>query len=142
MKNKQKNYLIIPADEVKDITNLDTPLSDAFTNNHVSKKHQKIILKLAIDDIAYELVTHKEYFFEGSLIKTILSFDKDKKIAILSNNTRIFIHPKFVTINEVKDFYNDIILADEASDYEKSVKEVLLDSKKVPFSKRKVKADR
>ena len=144
MKNKRKNYLIIPVSEVKNRYNLDDNLTKVFDNNYVTKRHQKIVIKLSFDDIykpsdAYELVTHEKYFFKESLIKTILSFDKDKKLTMLSNDTFINIHPKFVSIKEVKEFYNEIILADEARDYEKSVKKILLNSKKQLFSKRKVK---
>ena len=141
---KHRNYLIIPISNITVKDDVTFNVGSIFRNNYVSIIHRYIILKISDVDIyndthAHELLTHERFHFNGSVIKTILSPDPSKEITAYSESVVINIKPKLVTAKEVREFYREIINHNEADDYRKSVRELLLNNKKKLSSNEKVK---
>ena len=144
MKKERKDYLIIPIANVKNRIDESKNLSEVFTKNYVSKRHQYMVLKLAVCDQnracdAYELITNEPFFFERPFIKAILTPDNNRLVNIYSKTSVITINPKFVNVAKVKELFYEISEADEVYDYEDSIKEVLLKDKKSIFTKKRIK---
>lgn len=129
MKKKHREYLIIP------MANIRSKDNQAITiNSNLTSKYQKIILKLSLGDKAhsgdaYEVLSKQPFYFNGSLIQFLLKGKPYDTIDLESDNLLVDIHPKFVSIDEVKIFLNDVINSDEASNYKEFISDLLLNKK-------------
>ncbi len=139
---KQRNYLMVSIDNLKLKADSTLNVSSIFKNNFVCLKHRYIVLKISNFDLvnngyAYELLTNEAFKFDDSLIKTILNPNPLKEISAESSSAIITIIPKLVSLKEVRSFYKEIILYDEAKDYRKSINEILLNNEfKLSLEKR------
>ena len=132
---KKRNYLIIPVSNIalNDDSTYDT--NCIFNHYEVASIHRLVVLKLINIDIfndtkAHELLTNEIFHFDGSIIKALLSPYTPKNIKGHSEAVTIDTEPTLVTIDDVKAFYQEIISHGEAIDYQKAVRELLLNNKK------------
>ena len=137
MIKKHKEYLIIPIANIKAKDNSNI----LYNNSNIATNHQKIVLKLSNGyksrhgDIS-ELITKEPFYFKDSLFNIMYKGKPCDNMLIESDNLLINIHPRFVTIDEVKAFFDEIIACKEASYYEEFVSNLLLNSKKVLTKKK------
>lgn len=129
MKKIHKEYLIIPIANIESKDN-NISIDNIINSNNVIMNHQKIVLKLSLSNEnhtgdAYELITNEPFYFKQSLFDVLY---KGKPIFtdIESNQFLINIHPNFVTIEEVKAFFDEIISLGEAAAYKDLISDLLL----------------
>ena len=134
--NTIKNYyLIIPIDDVhmKEtkgncvITNWNTA-RNKFTEYRIPEEFQRIILKVSIGGLtppkdAFELLTNEMFYFKTPIIEHILN-KKDDTLIISSHSAEIYTNSHIYHAEAVKKFYQAIIDAGLAFDYEGAVREI------------------
>ena len=135
---KHKEYLIIPLTNIK---SKDNKIDELINNSQVTKEHQKIVLKLSYGyhnhhgDI-HELLTNEPFYFKASLFNIMYKGTPSDNMTIESDNLIINIHPKFVSIDEVKTFFDEIINSNEAKYYEDFISNILLNKKETLIKKK------
>ena len=134
-------YLIIPARDIYIRDNRgDVIASDGgaatkkFNEYKIPKDFQKIILKVSIGGIfspkdAFELTTDEMFYFKTPIIEHILN--KNNGMLILSShNTEIYTFSNICHADKVKAFYQQIIDAGLALEYESAIREIFNKPKK------------
>lgn len=142
---KKRDYLMVPVSNICLINDQTCDVNRIFNHFEVAIIHRCIVLKLFDIDLfndtkAQELLTNEIFHFDGSIIKTILSPYTPKNIKGHSDAVIVDTDPALVTIDEVKDFYQEIIEHGEANDYQKAVRTLLLNNKKKLSPDEKVKS--
>lgn len=132
--NTLKNYyLVIPVTDIwvkvkKDniVISDGKKATDIFNALDIPKEFQKIVLKISIGGMntpkdAFELTTNEMFYFKIPIIKAILNSSKYDKLEILSHHIDIYTKISFYHADKVKEFYQGIIDAKLALNYEKAV---------------------
>lgn len=99
---------------------------DIFNELNIPNNFQKIVLKISIGGIntpkdAFELITNELFYFKTPVIKAILNSSKYDKLEILSHHIDIYTKISLYHAEKVKSFYQSIIDANLALNYEKAV---------------------
>lgn len=136
--NTVKNYyLIVPVKDVfmkekkgNIITADGNKATDIFNEHNIPIEFQKIVLKISIGGIytpkdAFELVTNEMFCFKTPVIKALLKQKQKEKLELLSYNAEIFTNISFYHADKVKEFYQKIINAGLALNYEKATYHIL-----------------
>ena len=134
--NTIKNYyLIIPARNIyiRDkkgnvIVSDGGAAKDIFNTYRIPIELQKIILKVSIGGLntpkdAFELTTDEMFYFKTPIIEHILGKNKGM-LMIASHNTDVYTDSHIYHADKVKAFYQQIIDAGLALDYESAIREI------------------
>ena len=101
-----------------------------FNDHKIPEEYQKIILKVAINDLenpkdAFELLTNEMYYFKQPFIKALFNHDKHNKMEMASRNSEIYTDISLYRADTIKKFYQEIIDNNLALSYSLAVREVL-----------------
>lgn len=151
MNTKKNYYLIISTknilikEKMGDMMVADgQKANDIFNQYKIPEEFQKIILKVSVGNFfepknALELTTGEMLFFKTSFIKTIINKSENMELMMVSHNTEIYTKVNFYHVDMVKKFYQEIIDAEKATDYQLAVADILDKSPKYIKTKKIIK---
>ncbi len=138
MNTKKNYYLFVPADNIYKKVNTDDDqvlsnkvAEEVFKEYNVPTKYRHIVIKkpfggIAEPNDAFEMITKKMFYFKTPFLKVLLNPIGNHVIELLTKDIAIITENKIVYSAEVvKEFYQEIIDKNIASNYDNAVRTIL-----------------